>query len=327
MLFYMKKTQISEIYTVPFLFLDFEKGMSPKSLDGAVIGQLNDFFFLTDPDIFQYFCLPNDPKWQLVPKTISVEKFLSLPYLKQDFFENKLKFLSASSCRLETIHGECDVIIKVPENFSLTFSYDLCFKNTDSNSKQPPQTQLKNYVAVIHQDCKVTFSVRCPAVGMYILKVEGNQQGEKSWLFSSCIECSEVKAQVSPYPTVPEIGFGPQKLTYDAGLHALSHKTGYVHVQRNKTCEFSFLLEKFVIVHATLHRSAISSANLAQYVSQRIQNDNLRIDVTPPQDGEYTLHINCKEKGSTKGFMNVCNYLLNTDTKKMRSWEVSIPQS
>ena len=179
-------------------FLDFEKGMSSKSLGGAVISQLNDFFFLTDPDIFQYFCLPNDPKWQLVPKTISVEKFLSLPYLKQNFFENKLKLLSASSCRLETIHGECDVIVKVPENFSLIFSYDLGFKNTDSNSKLPPQTQLKNYVAVIHQDCKVTFSVRCPAVGMYILKVEGNQQGEKSWLFSSCIECSKVTAQDSP---------------------------------------------------------------------------------------------------------------------------------
>eukprot|EP00105_Crassostrea_gigas_P032431 XP_011455438.1 PREDICTED: hillarin-like isoform X2 [Crassostrea gigas] len=300
---------------------DIGKLEPEKTTGGAVIQQLNEFFFLTDPDVFQYHCFPNDPLWQLVPKVISLEKFLSLPFLRQDFFENKLKLMSTSSCRLEATRGECDVVIKTLDNLSLKFSNELQFSSKDLDSKPPSQGQPQNCVAMVHQDKKVSFSVRCPTEGVYKLKIYGGREGDKRWLYSSCIVCAEVSDHIIPYPTAPDIGFGPQKLTEEAGLIAMSHKSGCVQVHRNKTCEISFTLTKFVLVHSTLHRFDVSSNSLAQYVSQRIQNDNLRIDVTPPQDGEYTLHINCKEKGSKNGFMNVCNYLLNTDVKNTRSWE------
>lgn len=287
-----------------------------------MIQQLNEFFFLTDPDVFQYHCFPNDPLWQLVPKVISLEKFLSLPFLRQYFFENKLKLMSISSCCLEAIRGECDVVIKTPDNWSVPFSCKLQFSGKNSDSKPSSQGQFQNCVSMVHQDNKVSISVRCPAVGVYKLKVYSGRGDDKRWLYSSCVVCSEVSDHVIPYPTAPDIGFGPQKLTEEAGLVAMSHRSGCVQVHRNKTCEISFTLTKFVLVHSTLHRFDVPSNSLADYVSQRIQNDNLRIEVTPPQDGEYTLHINCKEKGSTKGFMNVCNYLLNTDVKTTRSWEV-----
>lgn len=317
-------SRCSKINNVNFCryFLDIGKLEPEKTTGGAVIQQLNEFFFLTDPDVFQYHCFPNDPLWQLVPKVISLEKFLSLPFLRQDFFENKLKLMSTSSCRLEATRGECDVVIKTPDNLSLMFSYELQFSSKDLDSKPPSQGQPQNCVAMVHQDNKVSFSVRCPTEGVYKLKIYGGREGDKRWLYSSCIVCAEVSDHIIPYPTAPDIGFGPQKLTEEAGLIAMSHKSGCVQVHRNKTCEISFTLTKFVLVHSTLHRFDVSSNSLAQYVSQRIQNDNLRIDVTPPQDGEYTLHINCKEKGSKNGFMNVCNYLLNTDVKNTRSWEV-----
>ncbi|XP_062597788.1 uncharacterized protein LOC134259203 [Saccostrea cucullata] len=297
------------------------KRQESKVSGGTVINQLNEFYFLTDPDVFLYHCFPNEPKWQLIPKVISKERFLDLPYLRQDFFKNKLKLLSTYSCRLESLQGECDVAIKIPEDLSITLSYDLFFNSKESGSTLPSNIQLQNYVAMVHQDCKVTFVMRFPVQGIYKLRINGVVNGMNQWLLSSRITCTDVKEQTNPYPSVPEIGFGPQKLTQDAGLQPISHKSGLVQVHRNRACGIEFALTKFVTVQTTLYSFVISSDSLAKYVTQHVQNDNLRIYVTPPEEGEYTLHINCKEKGSTGGFKNVCNYLLNTDIKRMRTWE------
>ncbi|ESN98674.1 hypothetical protein HELRODRAFT_67307, partial [Helobdella robusta] len=62
--------------------------------DQQLTYKIDEFYFLTDPEdhIQQHF--PDDPKWQLLRRTITLDDFVRMPVVKSPFFNNKLKFTS-----------------------------------------------------------------------------------------------------------------------------------------------------------------------------------------------------------------------------------------
>lgn len=60
-------------------------------------------------------------------------------------------------------------------------------------------------------------------------------------------------------------------------------------------------------------------------MNHKVKNQELDINVNLPQQGEYALQINTKDKESGGSFMNACNYLLTAENmnRKQRTYEVS----
>lgn len=52
------------------------------------------------------------------------------------------------------------------------------------------------------------FLVRCFIEGVYNLKIYGGWEGDKWWLYLSCIVCVEVSDYIIFYFIVLDIGFG-----------------------------------------------------------------------------------------------------------------------
>lgn len=61
--------------------------------------RFNEFYFLTDPDVFIYRHLPEDPKWKFTDKSISIKEFGKMPIYSENFF-------SLGIVEIEPINGE-----------------------------------------------------------------------------------------------------------------------------------------------------------------------------------------------------------------------------
>lgn len=81
---------------------------------------------------------------------------------------------------------------------------------------------------MVYQDNKVLFLVRCFIEGVYKLKIYGGWEGDKWWLYLSCIVCVEVSDYIIYYLIVLDIGFGFQKLIEEVGFIVMFYKLGCV---------------------------------------------------------------------------------------------------
>ncbi|KAL5003926.1 hypothetical protein ScPMuIL_017382 [Solemya velum] len=76
---------------------------NPKANPGSsMVKQVNDYFFLTDPEELITRCLPDEREWQLLKKPISWRQFASLPYYRPPFFNMGLKLTSSKSGTIQS---------------------------------------------------------------------------------------------------------------------------------------------------------------------------------------------------------------------------------
>ena len=85
---------------------------------GDLRSQNNEFFFLTDPDLFVCTHLPDDPNWQLLPQQLSSRQFEEFVYLREQFFEMGLLVREDSQryCELGTTKGKVTISFGIPKS-------------------------------------------------------------------------------------------------------------------------------------------------------------------------------------------------------------------
>ena len=84
----------------------------------VVMGKEKNFeelYFGTDPEIFIYFHFPNENKWQLLSKPITLEKFYSMALLDEQFFYFGFKTISPDSFE---INGKERFILTYVESYN-----------------------------------------------------------------------------------------------------------------------------------------------------------------------------------------------------------------
>ena len=124
------------------------------------MADLDDFFFLTDPHQFIHSHFPQEPQWQLLGSAVhTAEKFISLPYLKPEFFklslqlsDNYQRFLSSSN----------SIVVELQHNGRVGFSFKLLNERGEDCRK---------WVFQEIQDEHVRYYVRPQTFGMYYLQV------------------------------------------------------------------------------------------------------------------------------------------------------------
>lgn len=94
-------------------------------------------YFLTDPDQVVATHLPNAPKWQLKHNPVSTEEFEKMTFVKDRYFNLRLRTLSHPECIVRSNTGEVEIKFVVPRKRSsnIDFQY-LLFHGKDKCEKR-----------------------------------------------------------------------------------------------------------------------------------------------------------------------------------------------
>lgn len=275
----------------------------------------NDFFFLTDPDMFICTHLPNQSDWQLLPSPVSFKQFQEFVYVREQFFKTGLFMLPESyqKCNIQSYDGEVAISFGIPAHKSqwLEFKY-LLFFNT--RGKKKPVHNYDNIVLFEKDSNKVTFNVWLPFSGKFRFDVFCREEDDREKFdlaFSYVIHCSMPKENFSGIPFASKIGWGPGIEAKKAGLQPLSHHSAVVRTKEGKT-QVRFKVKEAVNIFCQLKSNDIPDTELEKYVLTTRENGEVNIEVKVPQKGQTALCVVASNPRKDKAAPNVCNYLLKT---------------
>lgn len=168
--------------------------------------QLDEHYFLPDPNHFICEHFPDDDRWQLLDRPITLEKFENTPHIKPDFFKYGLEFVSHDSVIIHE-QGEINVRLRYPaKRKALNFDFSLAFESDEEEEYK--ETKLSRYVMQEIVEGIVTFRLRLPVKGSYILTIyakEGTPE-KKDNVYAQVCEYKIVQEEVSatePQPFPP----------------------------------------------------------------------------------------------------------------------------
>ncbi len=283
---------------------------------------LDEFFFMTDPDQFMYLHLPKDPQWQLLEEPLTREEFASLAYVERPFFALNMTVRESSKrCIIIPVDGEADLDFGIPQETAknLRYSYTY-FKKTNDSGDDDDQTEADRYVMYQKTIDALSIKVRFPFTGEYKLEIYGGTKQPKSTIISLKLlvtyifKCSKANENVQPFPASPGIGWGPGLDADKVGLDALSHKDAFIKTS-DGNIDIRFGVTDTLAVLPSLFRDDLDDVPLPvlRHVICYKHNNELVVNVRLPQQGEYTLKLfgDAKRKQTVP---NICNYLLQCAT-------------
>ncbi len=175
--------------------------------------ELDEFFFLTDPEDYIHMHLPDDEDWQMLSNPINLEKFVSLPVLKSHFFNYGLRFASKEEAEIQSQTGQVEVILKKCKKIPLSFNTRL----------EREGEELEGYCIYHCQAKEVIFSLGLPDKGTYFLTIFACDTDKSRTYNNVCslrVTCSNVTTK--PFCKLPQLpdGYGPTPLAEELGLTA-----------------------------------------------------------------------------------------------------------
>ncbi|XP_076466900.1 uncharacterized protein LOC143298096 isoform X2 [Babylonia areolata] len=262
-----------------------------KKDDGTPKGQMDEFWFLTDPEYFNFLCHPEDPGRQLLESPWTEEVFLNLPGLKADLFKSPWKFLRPHKAVVETKHGKCSIDFQHPEEGRAEVRYKLFFDEDNSSGR----LQMERCITTLKTgNGQVSLISRLPVVGLYKLEVSGVYNGVVSLLGHFCLNCTEISEAPKPFPSNPEKGFGFDQASKTAGIDSPSQTEGVMLVDRGQMLDFSFQVDEDLHLKPQLKHGLKRSEDLNCHITVTRHHNQVKIGVELPTDDaspEYALEI------------------------------------
>ena len=283
-----------------------EKGHNPES------HIINDFYFLTDPDKLISTHLPDNPQWQLLPKSVSQEKFETTVYIRDKFFSLGLSdsCQTQTCCILETVDGLVEVGFSISESKASSASFVYSLSNLHDefhfDSGLPADEYVLNHLP---KNC-FGYTLRFPKPGIYKFDIFGRENRNDLYdlVCSYIIKCETPKKNCSPLPVVPVAGWGPNAACRTLGFKPETHRAAVVRITDGvKDIEFS--ARKNIKVRWKISASGKDDYQFKNQVILWRDEDKLNFQTRLNHDGEYALQITASDVlGRSE---NVCNYLLD----------------
>ena len=281
--------------------------------EGETKHQVNESFFLTDPD--QMICthLPDDPAWQLLPNPITQEQFETYAYIRERFFQLSMNMLPSSykECVLHTQGGEIDITFSIPKDRAKDIQYRyLLFKNRQKGDNI--NVPLDRFVFYQKMPDAIKYNAKFPVAGRFKFDIFGQSEKEHD-TFDLCasylIDCNDPQKNVKPLPDNPVIGWGPGGEAENAGMKPTTHEEAVIETTDGNV-EIRFALDNPLAVMQNLQCNDLDELLLKRNAMLRVDNDELVVTVRLPKKGDYALNLHADKKESVGELPNVCNYLI-----------------
>lgn len=277
---------------------------------------INDFYFLTDPDKFIIKCYPDELHWQLLKKPLSKTEFEELPFTQPAFHELKLKYSGHDSCIVYTSEGKATLEFQICAPAERARHYQFGYK---LHTRRDPEAEGEYDVMSLERYClnylyedKAFFEVRFPVTGVFRLEVhckDPYKQFPSTWVCDYKIICRETSPSCQPLPVVPEIGWGPGEVLRSLGIECLTHRHPVVDLDNEVSTFLRFALpkDKELELDADLVTNNMSREDMKCHVTVEQDGDHVVVQITPPGEGEYALEMYVKEGNCQR---DVATYLL-----------------
>ena len=205
-----------------------------KCSDGKVQQDLNDFFFLTDPDMLVGTHLPDDGRWQLLPENVPEIHFLSRVYLRERYYQMACAVVSEHGMDvvLRPENGEQIIEFQLPKARSNAFDFMyLLFKNPGSCG-DTKNACLRGTVFTEVKSNLLSYTVKFPIQGRFrfdVFGVDVKEHDSFDLIASYLIEVHSPYTNFEVLPDSPPIGWGPGLETERHGLEPITHHNSVIN--------------------------------------------------------------------------------------------------
>ncbi len=284
--------------------------------DGSIVHHINDFYFLTDPDMMITTHLPYDDTWQLLPKPITKTQFLNTVYIQERYYELSLYPTEDTKkhCLLKPKDGHVLVDFGFKDNKHVRLECHLrqLYPKCDNSTQR-----LADYLMYIRCNEHAGYRWRHPHPGVFEMNIYGRdekQHKEYQLVCQYTIKCDEAPKDCKKLPAYPDIGWGPGPRLHATGILPSEHIHTIIDI---KTGNMSMVFDnynnkkvKFELQHYKLSDNLLQTS-LLYWIDKPLRQINVQLRL--PQAGEYRLAMYKKSRLIGVKDTNVCNYLINVE--------------
>ncbi|XP_071088602.1 uncharacterized protein [Haliotis cracherodii] len=281
-------------------------------LNCSFVADLNHFYFIPDPEnlIFSHF--PDRDYWQLLPRFITKAEYLTMPYLKPEFFCLNLS-CPQDKITVPTKNGMCKLKVNFRKGSGMKFSYRLS-KVESKKSNVSKKASLKNNVFLESSlnSSRATFLVNLTEKGKYVIEVFGKSSNlymeRQPHLCSFGISCSQGLAGFKCYPDNDKSEWGPGADVEAMGMVPVTHDSGIVET-KNGEAEIVFKVPDNLTFFQTI-TSSNGGKDQETCVVHQMDKQKVVFTARPMVAGDSCLKILARPEQSDGHLIHVCNYLL-----------------
>ena len=246
---------------------------------------VNEFFFLTDPDMLVMTHFPDKDLWQMLPEPIEIGDFEKNVYIRERFFQLGIMWNENShqDCVVHAQKGEIEIIFDLPlDKFkNMQFRYIL-FKERlpEDTDEDVRNSSLERYV-FYQKTTTGTMLYRAvfPVVGRFKMDIFGLDTTVHDNLDLVCsyiIVCDEAKHGVQPLPDIPDIGWGPGPEAAEKGLKPTTHEEGIIY-SKDGNVEIAFEMENPLTVLQNLRHNELDELLLSRHAVVDIEDGEMKV--------------------------------------------------
>ncbi|XP_045199708.2 kyphoscoliosis peptidase-like [Mercenaria mercenaria] len=270
-------------------FLDCTWGSGYLDHTGKFRRQFDEFWFLTDPEVFAYDHFPMHQKWQLLDDPISIDEFNKKPSLTE---KSKELGFQLKSHREPIVYFENEVSISfATETFPLS--------NITADLKNEDSEEINQYRCMKRLDDKL-FEIRVvpPNIGEYSLALYGKAKDYRHAKFRKLMEytlrCEKAYDNEVVFPDHRK-AWGPEPNYNELGF-ADSIQNMSVFKSDEKEMTIQLDQKKKVPIIAELKASSDIKTELKGYTMITARDDAKIVHIRFPSAGYYRLDVYAEGK-------------------------------
>ncbi|XP_052782376.1 kyphoscoliosis peptidase-like [Mya arenaria] len=270
-------------------FIDCTWGSGFVDVNGKFQRQFDEFWFMTDPEIFCYDHFPAHPIWQLLERPIDIDEFNKKPSLTEKSRELGFQLIS---------HRE--PIVTFDKEVAITFSTETYpLSNITADLRNEDRNEVNQYRCMRRIDEK-TFEVRVvpPVIGEYTLVLFGKAKDYRHAKFRKLVEytlrCESVVPSKITFPDHKK-AWGPEPSYAELGF---ADSIQSMSVFRCDEAEMTIKLEqtKSATVMAELKAASDIKTELSGYTVMTAQENAKTVHIRFPSAGFYRLDVYAEGK-------------------------------
>ncbi|KAH9493169.1 hypothetical protein Btru_021927 [Bulinus truncatus] len=282
---------------------------------------IDEFYFLTDPNRMICFCKPHIDAWQLLKVRWEHRKFIKSPKFTQHYFTSGLMLPKKYNAIIYSDNGVCVIDFDHQTYSEPSLDANLTFDQDMSSDVMPHHVNLKDFIARINSTTRKSVIFRFPVRGRYEADIFGGVKSGNPKIVEFRIECEDVGRDPQPFPMHPPGGFGLQPVASQFGISDPVPDSGIILVKPAQVKHFSFTCTQRLEAQATLFHNTVNSESFEDFISTKCTADEVHVTVAVPDEAllEFAVQISVRPDGATRDFTVVSNYLLVDENWKKKT--------
>ncbi|XP_060080182.1 lim and transglutaminase domain protein ltd-1-like [Ylistrum balloti] len=201
--------------------------------DEATTFHLDETFFIPDPENLAYTHFPDEPKWQLLDRQMSMKDFEKRAFVKERFFELEMRILSHPECEI-MCHDDLEILFGIApsKRNQIALKCILSVENDEEDWVPVENDKFQHDYAHVHNANSVAVQMRFPDTGTYRLEILGKdllrERSEEKYIYDWLVVYKIYVKKIGKNTAFPKCDesalWGPNILMEEAGLVPIDHQ-------------------------------------------------------------------------------------------------------